>query len=548
MRIRRANQIFGAGSAIVRSAYWISLVVLFAWGAYRRFSLPVIPILDLDSPNYLWPALLKLNGEGFVHTAGLNFLYPGLLFLLLRLFSDFRAIIITQHLFGLAGGIFFLLAWNRLHDLDADGWLRRSVHLVIGLFGVTIYLLSPTPILFEMQIRPEALCMFAQLLSLWFLFQFLHHRRIQSKGAASFYGLGAIGSALLLFSLKPSYLLAAMLTIGVVLWLAIRKGQSRNRKTLFVAGAIAIFTAFLLPEYLLSRPDPGTRLFLPQTLFSIHASIIRDQMKDDLARHAATPFPETWLRTASAELGAEIERLRIEPPGQFSLLGFDPDRIMNGGNAIFTRWQQQRFGSGDEWKHFLDYYFWRAVRHRPLSFAAKIGRQLAVFYNWQCPAFTAYPKYALVAWYYAPSLDVIRDPENWAQLSRLPAGPRLAAGTEEFCARETFINPGKRLILFHRLLARAYLLLLVVGIGVALFVLIRRRTLPGEKLVALVVIFLFLITFGNALAISVIHSLEVLRYSTVQFSTALFAALFTVRYLLGVILRWQKSSRPVLPS
>src|SRR2546423_1605950 len=282
--------------------------------------------------------------------------------------------------------------------------------------------LSLTPI------RPEALCMFAQLLALWFLFQFLYPRRERADTAALFYSLGAIGSALLLYSLKPSYALATLFTIALVLALVIRGRQSRNRKIVFLLGALAIGVAILLPERMLSRSDPITKIFLPQTLFSIHANIIRDQMNEDLERGTATAFPDAWLRTAAHELKGEIERLHIAPPGQFSLLGFDPDQLMNGENAIFTKWQQH-FGSGEEWKRFLDYYFWRAVRHRPLSFAGKIARQLTVFYNWQCPAFVAHRKTALVAWHYAPSLAVIRDPENWAQLGRLPAGVRLLAET-----------------------------------------------------------------------------------------------------------------------
>lgn len=515
---------------------------LFGFAVVHRFRLPLVPILDTDSPNFLWPALRNLNGEGFVHTAGLNFLYPAFLFVALRAFSDFRAIVIVQHLFGLAGGIFFLLAWNRLHDLDIGGRLRRSVHQVIGLFGAALYLLSPTPILFEMQIRAEALCMFAQLLGLWFFFEFLYHGRERADTFALFYGLGAIGSALLLYSLKPSYALAALFTIGLVLGLVVRGRQSRNRKIVFLLGALAIGVAFLLPERILSRSDPLTKLFLPQTLFSIHANIIRDQMNEDLARGTAAPFPEAWLRTAADDLGAEIDRLHVASPRQFSLLGFDPDHLMNGENAIFTRWQQH-FGSVDELKRFLDYYFWRAVLHRPLQFGGKIGRQLAVFYNWQCPAFTAYRKTALVAWHYAPSLVVIRDPENWGQLGRLPAGLQLLAKTDEICVREAFFNPGKRPVFFHAILARTYLPLLLIGLGVALFRLLRRKTMGSENSPALLLVFLFLITFGNVLAISVVHSMEVLRYSTVQFAAALFAQLWAARYVLDVILRQLPSSR-----
>jgi hypothetical protein len=533
---------FARDGRLWKLIYGLLTAGLFGYAIARRFALPLTPILDADSPNFLWPALLKLNGEGFVHTAGLNFLYPAFLFVLLRVFSDFRVIVVVQHLLGLTGGVFFLLGWNRLHDLDVGACLRRSVHQVIGLVGAAIYLLSPTPMLFEMQIRAEALCMFAQLLGLWVLFEFVYHRRERADTHAFFYGLGAIGSAFLLYSLKPSFTLAALFTIGLVLGLVVGGRQSRNRKIMFLLGALAVGVAFLLPERILSRSDPVAKIFLPQTLFSIHANIIRDQMNEDLARGTATPFPEEWLRTAAHEFSGEIGRLHVSAPAQFSLLGFDPDHLMNGENAIFTRWQQH-FGSVEEWKRFLDYYFWHAVRHRPLAFVSKIGRQLAVFYNWKCPAFTTYPKIALVAWHYAPSLAIIRDPENWPQLSRLPGGPRLLSETEKISVSEIFFNPGKRPILFHAILAWTYLPLLVIGVGAAILRLSWRKTTAREKWPALLVIFLFLITFGNVLAISVVHSMEVLRYSTVQFAAALFAQLWAARYLVDLVLRQVPSSR-----
>jgi hypothetical protein len=527
-----------------RVIYVILATVLFGLGIAHRFSLPLIPILDADSPNFLWPALSQLNGAGFIHTAGLNFIYPGFLLLLLRVFSDFRAIVIVQHVLGLAGGVLFLLAWNRLHDLDIPGRVRRSVHQALGLFGVGIYLLSPTPILFEMQIRSEAVCAFAQLLLFWLFFEFICRGSRQSDRAILWSGLGTIAGALLLYSLKPSYVLATFSTIGLVLWLAGRRMQIGNRKLLFLAGAAGIAAAFIVPERLLSRSDPATKLFLPQTLFSIHANIIRDQMQDDLKNGALTPFPRRWLQTATDELGSEINRLRIPPPRQFSIVGFDPDQLMNGEHAIFTRWQKH-FGSGEEWKRFLDYYFWRAVWHRPLSFAAKICRQLAVFYNWQCPAFIAYPKYPLVAWHYDPSLAVIRHPGNWAELGKLPAGVRLAANTEKYSAHETYFQPGKRPIFFNAILARTYLPLLLASVGVALFGLLKGT--PGREF-GLLVIFLFLFTFGNVLGIATVHTMEVSRYSTVQFPATLLAELCALRYLLGLLVRRKPTPAPDLPS
>jgi hypothetical protein len=517
--------------------YFILVAAVFSLALVRRFALPLVPILDADSPNFLWPALLKLNGEGFIHNAGLNFIYPGTLYLLLRAFSDFRAIVIFQHVLGVAAGAFFLLGWNRLHDFDAASPIRRGVHRAIGLIGVAVYLFSATPILFETQIRADALCMFAQMLSVWLVLQFLFYRCAtpNSRRAVS-YGIGGVASALLLYSLKPSYALTALLTIGLVVWLMIRARSGWKDRTLFFAGALVAVVLFVVPEWLLARGDRLSRMFLPQTLFVVHAKIIHAQMGDDLEHNVATPFPRAWLEKAHDELGAEVARTHERFPAEFSTLGFHPDYLMNGDDAIITRWLHQ-LGGDDALQQFLEFYYWRALRHRPLSFAAKISEQLAIFYNWKCPAFLTYPRIILGPWHYAPSLAVQKDPENWEQMGKLPAGIQLAAQTEVLAGQTRELRSGKGLVFCHALLARAYLPALLVSAGLASWVLLVQKPFgSGRRIPSLIVFFLFLLNFGNVLAISVVHSMQVDRYSTVQFAAALFAELWALRYLLAFVM------------
>src|SRR5205814_2127440 len=284
-------------------------------------------------------------------------------------------------------------------------------------------------------------------------------------------------------------------------------------------------------EHLLARGDRLSKMFLPPALFSVHAEIIREQMGEDLTSGLPIPFPKPGLRTAYEELGAEIVRARVQSPQQFSLLGFNPDYLMNGESAILTRWLQQ-LGNDEELAKFLNYYFWRALQHRPGSFATKISRQMGVFYAWQCPAFIGYRRVPLVAWHYRHSLDVIKDPGNWEQLGKIPASMPLLAQTEQLSGREIYFDSGKRLFFYHTLLARAYLPVLLVSVTTALCVILIRKPSQHRQWPSLLVLFLFLSNFGNVLAVSAVHSMEVQRYSTVQFLAALFAELWAFRYLL----------------
>src|SRR5438876_10950146 len=122
--------------------YGSGVVILFGLAAWRRFRLPLDPIADPDTWGYLSPALRKLTGAEFGHTYGRNFVYPGFVFLVLRLFADFRAITIAQHFLGLLAGSVLLLTWKRARIFVPNPWIGRVSHDLLGLVGAAIFLLQ----------------------------------------------------------------------------------------------------------------------------------------------------------------------------------------------------------------------------------------------------------------------------------------------------------------------------------------------------------------------------------------------------------------------
>ena len=156
-----------------RFYYWGAVAVLFAWAAWQRFALPLDPIADPDTWGYLAPALRKLLGAEFGHTYGRNFVYPAFVFSLLRVFGDFRAIVITQHLLGLLAGGMLLITWRRARVFVPDSRLSPAGHDGLGLLAATIFLLAGEPIRFEMQLRPEGVCAFLVSINLYLAIQFI---------------------------------------------------------------------------------------------------------------------------------------------------------------------------------------------------------------------------------------------------------------------------------------------------------------------------------------------------------------------------------------
>ena len=128
----RRNQI-----AFWKTIYFVIAPFLFIAAAQKRFSWPQVPWVNYD-PGYLQPALMKLNEGAFAHVQGLNFLYPGMIYLILRTWADFRAISVIQHFLGLIAGVLFLATWSRLADFFPKPRLNRILHEGIGLWGAGV--------------------------------------------------------------------------------------------------------------------------------------------------------------------------------------------------------------------------------------------------------------------------------------------------------------------------------------------------------------------------------------------------------------------------
>lgn len=506
-----------------------ALLLLIA--ARSRFTLPLPPACDFDSPNYLWPALLKLNGGEFTHTAGLNFLYPGFLFLVLRLAGDFRVITVIQHLLGLAAVVFFLLAWSRLRELLPAPRVHRVVYDAVGLFGAGVYLFSPTPVVLEMLIRPEAVCMFFESASIWAALSCFCFGLVRPDGRkALISGVGAIAGAMILLSLKPSYTVTSLLVISAVSAVMLRRAE----RLTFAVASTAVVLLLLVPEWWLARRDPLSTSFLPKTLFAVHAKIIRNQMAEDVAAKAGR-YPHEWLQHATSELGVEIERTRQLYPRQFTTLGFHPDYLMNGEDAIFDRWST-KLGGEEVLLGFLRHYYWRTLRHRPTEFAKKIGDQLRVFYTTPNPAFRLQKRVRLGSSVYATSGEAIaRDLRE--QLANVRGGAEYMALSAQLVGTNLVLMQGDWLRRFNTALAHVYLPSVVVTVPIALWLLVRRGTTAESKCAAAAVLFLLGLNFGNVLAISVVHSMEVPRYSTVKFLGVLLAELFALVWLAELCLK-----------
>ena len=388
--------------------YWSGVLILFAWAAWARFALPLDPIADPDTWGYLSPALRKLTGAEFGHTNGRNFIYPGFLYLLLRVFRDFRAITVAQHFFGLLAGGILVLTWRRARVFVPNPRVGYAVHAGLGLVAAAIFLLASEPIRFETQLRPEGVCAFLISVNLYFVIQFTACFFVERRQAASVaYGIAAVFSSILLASAKPSFWLASIVVLLPVAMFLVQRGLIWQKIAL--GGGAALSAALLLlPEHFLGRNDQASQTFLPTTLFVIHANLIRDQMADDLTRGAKVPYPREWLGHVQRALSDEIAKSVAVRSRIYSTLGFDPDYLWHGQTSIAAQLHKDFGNNVSALCAFYRFYYWRIWRERPLLVLKKIARQMAIFYAPICPVYNRGKSLSLDA--YNREYDVPRHP------------------------------------------------------------------------------------------------------------------------------------------
>jgi len=167
------------------------------------------------------------------------------------------------------------LTWRRACVFLPNPRIGGAARSGLGLIAAALFLFAGDQIHFELKIRPEGVSAFLISVNLWLAIQVVASGLIEKRTtAATAYGSALVFSSILLASVKPTFVLAGILTVLPLAVFFLHGGRAGEKFAL--AGAAMITVALLvLPERLLSRNDENSRTFLPTTLFAMHANLIR---------------------------------------------------------------------------------------------------------------------------------------------------------------------------------------------------------------------------------------------------------------------------------
>ncbi len=505
--------------SLARAAKALPIAVLLTWAAWERFRLPLTPCGDGDIRAYLGPALSQLTGFGFTHVYGQCFLYPAILWAILGITGDFRWITVFQYGSGLATGALLFACWRQL---------RSSVlHDLAGVALAGLYLFSTPTIHFERAIRPEAFFAFSATLNIYLNLRFIRDRFIDPRPRrAVALGAAAAFVSVAAWLLKPSFAIMLVLANLPILIGLLHTGQTRGQKlALALLPAVAATALLILPEARLRASDPWKDLYISQSLFSIHADIINDQLAADAVRPSPdVPYPAMFIAAAHAKLTETLAEDRASQSKYWPVLGFNPDYLVNPPDG-FSHWLIEVLGQKRE-TEFCRFYYWRAVRLRPWQMAAKVARQLGAFYGvGRCPAYASMYRPVLSADYQQSEDSFSGLPE----LAPYAGGNAFKARTALLKSSPLQIGPFPKAEAAGRVLSAVYF----AGLAISALLLFSRAMRPG----AIVTLFLFSYNFGTVLALAIGHTLDVGRYSQYQLSYTLLAEFAS----LWLVVEWMRS-------
>jgi len=520
-----------SGRRMPRAAFHAGWVAILLAGAWMRFSLPLSPLAEGDSVAILNPAISLLTGHGFRPAGAQPFVYPGLLSGLLAVFKDFRALTILSHVLSLAGGLLLLATWRTagalLPERRCPPWLYDAAGLAI--FAIALFALAPLQL--EYAIRPDSICPFFAALSVYCVARFLRSRAGARAGSGRgwiAWGAAALFAGCLLPSLKPSFWMSGIFSTTPV-WCAFfdRREKWAHRALMAGPALAAVFFLLLLPARYFSRMDPMNASFFPESVFSIHALIIREQIAADAKKESAAPYSRADLESTLALLDAGIQASRAAKPHRFASIGYDADGLLHS-DVFFPKMDALH---GSDWAlQFYRYYFRRTWEQQPRAMAAKVIAQLRLFYSFDCPAYRR--REIDLPESYRYSIQNLNDGDMQALMGQWPPAAKVLQTQAMDAARAAKIRTPRLFDWLLAALAATYLPVFLLFLAALPWALsdAERRARYGRLIALLAVAYGY--NVGNNLGIAIFHTLEVSRYSQVQFATTLFSQMLCL-FLLG---------------
>jgi len=340
----------------------IPYLVLLGLGLWLRLHTSNMAFLDGDSDTYLSPPYLKAI-TGSWHIDERPFPYLEFVYLLISKTCGLERVVLVQKLLAVSGAVFLTAAWllfiSRLKG-------SRILYHLLGYLMLATYLGAPVLMYFEQQIGPESVCAFIMCV---FIFT-LTLGFSRNKSFAGFLGLSAaVFINLFLMHPMPKFIFIAAAVEVILVWSILRfQGQSVRNKVWGILLPHIIYVLFVfIPEHNHKPERPfysRTYIEFQQMTFTHFDLLIADKSDFDLPAGLQDSL---------------VQYFRESKKGyEHTLDGFSNDYLMfgNASNAIDSFYHYNYDSIGKFYRGLVV----KLVTKYPVALSGEIGKQVYSFY------------------------------------------------------------------------------------------------------------------------------------------------------------------------
>jgi hypothetical protein len=348
------------------------------------------------------------------------------------------------------------------------------------------------------------------------------------------YAVAGVFVSFVLPCLKPSYWLSSIFTT-IPVWCALFDRRESLVRRLLMAGLplAAVFVLLIVPERIAARSDKWSAAFLPESLFSIHALIIREQIATDVANpDPAVPYSPEKLRARLALLDDGIASAQINSPRHMASLGYDADWLLYR-SPFFTQVAEADSSGLEQSLGFYRYYYRRTWQKMPGPMLQKVGIQLGLFYNLACPAFCNNGEN--MKKHYLRTDELLHSLGEQTVISAWPPARAYGASVAKLKGHAPEIPMNKMQHLIMDRLSNCYLPGLLAFLATLPWICWRAERRARFGVIAAVLAIGYAFNFGNNLGIAIFHTLQISRYTHVQFATTLLTEMLTGIFLIEMV-------------
>jgi hypothetical protein len=390
-------------------SYQVLIISIILYGLLIRLKLPFVPYTGPDSIGYLGVAFNYLDSGTFHQIAERNLPYPALLTTLLKISKDISIITLTQHAFGIFGGIFYLKIMGNLRqnflNLSKTEIFTYQLTTALGLFMLMI---SPWQIAIEHFSHPESITMPFIMFYVLIALKLYATRKLSASNVNFLTQKNLLQSVIFLLTnyifylFQPRFTLACIFAATVFYLFQI---MTSGQKKLLVVLLPTLFVLIIANIPLVKNFTYKENVDCQRSgfMFFYNLNTIIPLIKADIDSPDFKKFDKKILTRIVSDFNEAKNPVNKKyGSGFIKTVGYNTDYMMRTYSYIINLNEKREKST-----EFFNYYLFKAIWINPFGLIGRFSGELIYFYK-DARIFSESDSFQLENFTWADSLDSIK--------------------------------------------------------------------------------------------------------------------------------------------